>query len=159
MVDSGALEKKYGARAARMVDASTDAEVVAGVIGCARNEPGAPGMDFTWGRLRGLEGLQGWNGEEEEASREKLVEGVEEAARFVKEIYDGLPRCTAFIVFAGTGDQREMKRLGEVKKEFRRQYQTLKWDELTVKWTDVEDQALKAAVRVARSGVGFMTVK
>jgi RNA exonuclease 1 len=33
------------------------------------------------------------------------------------------------------------------------------WDELSVKWTDTEEQALKNACQRAREGCGFMVVK
>ena len=46
-----------------------------------------------------------------------------------------------------------------MQREFKKAYQTTKWDELPVKWTDVEDQALKKAAVKARSGIGFVSVK
>jgi RNA exonuclease 1 len=78
--------------------------------------------------------------------------------RLVK-IYDALPYCTALIVYSGSGDPREMSRLQALQTQFKKEYKIKKWDQLSVKWTDVEEQALKAAVRQARNGVGFMAVK
>ncbi|KAF5022230.1 hypothetical protein F66182_5715, partial [Fusarium sp. NRRL 66182] len=45
--------------------------------------------------------------------------------------------------------------------QWRKEYNTPgnKWDELSIKWTDVEEQALKEAARKARSGIGFIGVK
>jgi RNA exonuclease 1 len=79
----------------------------------------------------------------------------------LKRIHDALPPCTAFIVFSGTGDPREMSRLQAVQAQFRREYNTpgSKWDQLSVQWTDKEDQALRRAVRAARCGIGFIGVK
>jgi RNA exonuclease 1 len=79
----------------------------------------------------------------------------------LKRIYDTLPPCTAFIVFSGSGDPREMSRLQAMQAQFKREYNTpgSKWDQLSVQWTDKEDQALRRAVRVARSGIGFIGVK
>ena len=43
--------------------------------------------------------------------------------------------------------------------EFKKAYQTMKWDELPVQWTDVEEQGLKEAAKKARLGVGFVVCK
>ncbi|KXX73040.1 RNA exonuclease 1 [Madurella mycetomatis] len=79
----------------------------------------------------------------------------------LKRIHDALPPCTALIVFSGSGDPREMSRLQAVQSQFKKEYNTpgSKWDQLSVQWTDIEDQALRRAVKVARSGIGFIGVK
>jgi RNA exonuclease 1 len=78
----------------------------------------------------------------------------------IQQIYDGLPPCTAFIVYSGSGDPREMSRLSNMHAQFKREYRTKKWDELSVKWTDTEEQAMKRAAKEAREGgVGFMVIK
>lgn len=79
----------------------------------------------------------------------------------LQRIYAALPPCTAFMVLSGTGDPREMSRLQSIHAQFKREYNTpgTKWDELSVQWTDTEDQLLRQAVRVARAGVGFLGVK
>lgn len=74
-------------------------------------------------------------------------------------IYESLPPCTAFIVYSGSGDPREMSRLQAMQQTFKREYKIKKWDQLSVKWTDVEEQALKKAAREARDGIGFVCVK
>lgn len=167
VVDYGHPEKWHGAHATRTVTAKTDLEVVDGVLSCAA---GAGTMDFTWGRLRSLEILRGWHkatstdGETLDPSMDvepdtaTLAAAVEEIVRHIKKVHDGLPKNTAFIVYSGTGDPREMRRLLDMQKEFRSQYQVKKWDEISVKWTDTEEQKLKAAVKAAREGLGFMTV-
>jgi RNA exonuclease 1 len=43
--------------------------------------------------------------------------------------------------------------------QFRHEYRTKKWDQLSVKWTDVEEQQLRKASKKAREAVGFITVK
>jgi len=64
--------------------------------------------------------------------RSKSVsEATAELTRRIAKIYDELPPCTAFIIYSGSGDPREMSRL----------------------------QALKRALAVARDGVGFIGVK
>jgi RNA exonuclease 1 len=82
-----------------------------------------------------------------------------ELTRRIKKIYDALPPCTAFVVYSGSGDPREMSRLQAMQTQFKREYKIKKWDELSVKWTDTEEQALKRAVRVARDGIAFVGVK
>jgi RNA exonuclease 1 len=77
----------------------------------------------------------------------------------IQKIYDSLPPCTAFIVFSGSGDPREMSKLHAMQAQFKREYKIKKWDELSVKWTDVEEQALKKATREARQGIAFIGVK
>lgn len=74
-------------------------------------------------------------------------------------IYESLPPCTAFILYSGSGDPREMSRLQTMQQTFKREYKIKKWDQLSVKWTDVEEQALRRAAKMARDGVGFVTVK
>lgn len=76
-------------------------------------------------------------------------------------IYEALPPCTALILFSGSGDPRDMARMQALRTTWRQEYNTPgnKWDDLSVKWTDTEEQALKKAVKKARDGVGFVTVK
>ena len=52
-----------------------------------------------------------------------------------------------------------MSRLQAMQQQFKREYKTKKWDELSVKWTDTEEQELKQAAKDARAGIGFMSVK
>jgi RNA exonuclease 1 len=75
------------------------------------------------------------------------------------QIYNALPPCTAIVIYSGSGDPREMSRLQAMNAQFKREYNIKKWDELSVKWTDTEEQALKRAAKVARDGIGFVGVK
>jgi RNA exonuclease 1 len=77
----------------------------------------------------------------------------------IAQIYEQLPPCTAFIVYSGSGDPREMSRLQAMQTQFKREYKVKKWDQLSVKWTDTEEQALKRAVRMARDGIAFIGMK
>jgi RNA exonuclease 1 len=79
--------------------------------------------------------------------------------RRITKIYDELPPCTAFILYSGSGDPREMSRLQAMNAQFKREYKIKKWDQLSVQWTDTEEQALKRALAVARDGLGFIGVK
>jgi RNA exonuclease 1 len=142
-------------------------------------------VDFVWARLRELEISRGWwdggrtsedlelirqaalkrlelptdVGAEVEVTGARLGEAVARTVDQIVQIYDSLPRCTALIVYSGTGDPREFRRLTNLQQEHRREYRSKKWDELSVKWTDVEDQALSKACKEASNGVGFITVK
>lgn len=149
----------------------------------------AGGVDFTWARLRSLEQFRGWatrlpdanNGNEstdvsalpeettrttslDDASVSKynpaLADAVSKTVSDITKIYESLPSCTLFVVYSGTGDPREVGRLQGMHRQFREEFKgNKKWDELTVKWTDVEEQALKKACERAREGCGFMCVK
>ncbi|KAL7788647.1 hypothetical protein V8C37DRAFT_388081 [Trichoderma ceciliae] len=146
------------------------------------------GVDFVWGRMRELEALQGWwnknrvensnsdggpPGTDSDADPEAIVaQAASDAASPLEQaltrltnrlarIHAALPPCTGFIIYSGSGDPRKMARLQQVHSQWRKEYNTpgKKWDELSVKWTDVEEQALKRAAQKARSGIGFLNVK
>lgn len=144
-------------------------------------------VDFLWARLRELELSRGWwddaKSADVEAMRQsalqrlnllreevdaeadvevkgsELGEAVSRTIKHIAQIYDSLPRCTAFIVYSGTGDPREIRRLQAMQQQYRREYQTKNWDNLSVKWTDTEIQALSKACQQARNGVAFIGVK
>lgn len=105
------------------------------------------------------EGLKYDNGKS--ASVSPLEECLTTLTQRLKRIHDALPPCTAFFVLSGSGDPREMSRLQALQAQFKKEYNTpgSKWDQLSVKWTDEEEQALRKAVRVARCGIGFIGVK
>ncbi|OIW35590.1 hypothetical protein CONLIGDRAFT_63520 [Coniochaeta ligniaria NRRL 30616] len=185
-VDWGDMERNQCNAATYKIPCSSDAEVEAGILRAVRGDadgleiPGG-GVQFVWARMRELEELQGWwnrnkmsddqtggppnaqNGvkEEERGKGSKLEAKLTELTQRLARIHAALPPCTAFIVFSGTGDPREMSRLQAQHVAFKREYNTpgSNWDRLSVQWTDVEDQALKRAVRRARNGIGFIGVK
>ncbi|GAB7342678.1 hypothetical protein MBLNU457_g0832t1 [Dothideomycetes sp. NU457] len=156
--------------------------------GKASNIPSS-GCDFVWGRLRELEAVRGWwsksksldaqdrlartldaaNGDagtsdeseskSGELSSSKLASAVAKTVGCIQSVWDALPERTAFIVYSGGGDPKDMVRLQAMHDEYKRCYKTMKWDELPVKWTDVEQQGLKEATSKARNGVGFIGVK
>lgn len=147
------------------------------------------GVDFTWARLRNLEQFRGWatrlpdannanestevtalpeettpttsvDGSTAPSFNPALADAVAQTVSDINRIYESLPPCTLFVVYSGTGDPREVSRLQAMHRKHREEFKGSKpWDELTVKWTDVEEQALKKACERAREGCGFMCVK
>ncbi|KAL1964823.1 hypothetical protein VTN77DRAFT_6325 [Rasamsonia byssochlamydoides] len=93
-------------------------------------------------------------------STSTLAATVSRTVSHIRQIYESLPSCTIFIVYSGTGDPREVSRLQAMHKIYREEFNSRKpWDQLTVKWTDREEQALKRACEKAREGCGFLCVK
>lgn len=189
-VDWGDVSRSAGNAATVTISCKSDAEVEAGILRAVKGDPDGlevpgGGVDFVWARMRELEALRGWwnrnklvpehaggppvltdgDKKEEEEEQEDAASPLEICLKTLgerlKRIYDNLPPCTAFIVYTGTGDPREMSRLQAMQAQFKKEYNTpgSKWDQLSVQWTDREDQALRRALKVARSGIGFIGVK
>ncbi|KAI9848953.1 MAG: hypothetical protein M1837_005842 [Sclerophora amabilis] len=188
VVDWGHPERSLGISAKVCIGCKNDEEVVEGVSNAIKgNEDGSivsgGGVDYVWARLRDLEVVRGWGNQSFQSGTAELPvdgcrnDGLEDPAHNTQvpakrlgsavsktvanicAIFGSLPPCTAFIVYSGSGDPREMSRLQALQQQFRREYQTKKWDELSVRWTDTEDQQLRAATRKAREGIAFITVK
>jgi RNA exonuclease 1 len=145
------------------------------------------GVDFAWARLRELEVVRGWCNRRPDpnnanasttvvpppedttpttssttlSSTPSLASAVSNTVHSIKRIYDSLPSCTLFVVYSGTGDPREVSRLHSMLKLHREEFNNSrkKWNELSVKWTDTEEQMLKRACERAREGCGFMCIK
>ncbi|KAF8533082.1 hypothetical protein BDD12DRAFT_810460 [Trichophaea hybrida] len=179
IVDYGDPHKFHGAFSTTAITCTEDSQVTAAVSRCATGDPsgtvdGLPAMDFTWARFRGLEiarsfctgssgGSVDVNGPLPEVvkdpPKEVLIASLAETVKGIKEIYDALPKCTAFVVYSGTGDPRKWRCMNDLQRRFKEEYKVRKWDELSVQWTDAEEQKLRDSLRTARSGVGFMVVK
>ncbi|TQN71766.1 putative exonuclease [Colletotrichum shisoi] len=184
-VDWGDPSKGPGAGATYQIGCKSDADVVNGVIRAVKGDadgleiPGG-GVDFVWGRMRELEALQGWWNKNRVDSansdggppdsdtkldgklgKSPLEQCLVRLSASLETIHASLPPCTAFIVYSGSGDPREMSRLQAMHSQWKREYNTpgKKWDQLSVKWTDEEEQALRRAVKKARQSVGFIGVK
>ncbi len=179
IVDHGAPEKNFGAMASYCIGCSSDSEVVAGVKRAVLGDPDGEfipggGVEFTWARFRELENLRGWVNEShqpsttapttsslsppESLSGAALGAAVSQTVQHIKTVREFLPPCTLLVVYSGTGDPREMSRLHEMQRTFKQEYASKKWDELSVKWTDAEEQALRSACRTARQGLGFVKI-
>ncbi|OCK85115.1 hypothetical protein K432DRAFT_439536 [Lepidopterella palustris CBS 459.81] len=187
VIDWGDPSRGYGAHAHVAIGCNSDADVVEGikkaVSGHVDGQYATMGaIDFVWGRLRELEVVRGWwskskteddtgshavagalshpeHSDPVVASGSALGEAVAKTVKQITDIYASLPACTAFIVYSGSGDTRETARLQAMQQQFRKEYAIKKWDELSVKWTDTEEQALRKACKIARDGIGFIAVK
>lgn len=181
IIDHGAPEKNFGQMASFSIGCKTDDEVVDGIKRALTGDPdGAEipggGVDFTWARLRDLEFARRWsnnyrydliqmdnlttqsNEEPTEPSPSELAAKVAATVNCIKQVHESLPPCTLLIVYSGTGDPRDLARLQQMQRTFKQEYKTKKWDQLSVKWTDTEEQALKRACKKAREGLGFVTI-
>ena len=172
-VDHGRKDQKSRGPEKFWISCSDDDEVVAGVERAVLGDsdgaviPG-DGVDFTWARLRELENLRGWSNDNRnrissnapfpEPSLAALSSTVSQTVQRIVSIHAMLPPCTLFIVYSGTGDPKEMRRLQEMQRQFKREYAVKKWDQLSVRWTDVEEQALRRACTKARQAIGFVTI-
>lgn len=144
----------------------------------------AGGVDFVWGRLRELEALRGWNNPpaaqppassgsvaasqansttatapETAESPETLRQTASRTLSRLLTLYAALPPRTLLVTYSGTNDMRPVLRLQQLHAQYRKEFKVKKWDELSVKWTDVEEQQLRSAVDVARRGVGLLAMK
>ena len=184
-VDWGEPSKGPGAGATHALGCRSDDEVADAVVRAVKGDAGgeeirAGGVDFVWARMRELEALRGWwnknrahdgsgppdlehlyIGEGDDAGVSPVEVCLRRLVGRLEKIYEALPPCTALVLLSGSGDPREMSRLQGLKAKWRQEYNTpgSKWDQLSVKWTDAEEQMLKRAVRKARGGVGFVGVK
>ncbi|KAK9472039.1 uncharacterized protein V1510DRAFT_418460 [Dipodascopsis tothii] len=142
-----------GTEAATTVACADDDAVVDGVVAAA------PKHDFVWARLRELEFAEGWaapDAADVPADRPAVLGRLNGR---LQRLYDGLPSGTALILLSGSGDPTAMSRLLALRNTFQREFKTKKWDDVSVQWTDVENQQLLEATHVARAGISFLTVK
>ena len=179
IVDQGAPERNFGSMASYCIGCTDDAGVVTGVKRAVLGDedgsyiPGG-GVDLTWARFQELAAFRGWWNDNRrhvsdhtlqdsiststDSPYTALADAVTKTVKNIKAVRDVLPPCTLLVVYSGTGDPREMARLQEMHRTFKREYAVKKWDQLSVKWTDTEEQALKMACRKARESLGFVTI-
>jgi len=185
-IDWGEPSKGPGGGATHALGCKNDEEVAQSVIRAIQGDADgaeirAGGVDFVWARMRELEALRGWWNKNRQNPRhadggggppeldhlyiqdgETAIEAcLRQLVERLERIYEALPPCTVFLLFSGSGDPRDMSKLQALRTTWRQEYNTpgMKWDKLSVKWTDTEEQALRKAVKKARDGVAFVTVK
>jgi RNA exonuclease 1 len=170
IVDWSNARHGFGLSADVAIRCENDDEVVEGVIRAVKAQPDTDtgSADFVWGRLRELEYARGWATDQESGPGETLIEGdgggslsaaVGAAVARVAAVHAAMAPGAALIVYSGTADTREFFRLQRLQQRFRQEYRVKKWDELSVRWTDAEEAALRRACREAREGVGFVCVR
>lgn len=187
VVDYGSPERGFGAQANAAIGCASDDDIVSGVSRAVHGEPDddsvpAGGVQFTFARLRELENTRGFRAQEpangatqppaidqnvsasfqpaQHLDPATLSAAVSSTVTRIEQIYESLPPRTLFMVFSGLGDPRDLVRLQAMHKRYLDEFRNkVPWDELSIKWTDVEEQALKAAFQKARSGAALMTVK
>jgi RNA exonuclease 1 len=176
IVDWSGARHGFTSHASISIGCNSDAEVVEGVKNILQSDGSLQdgGIDFIWARLRQLEFIRRWNnppssgGEtggdaqnpsDNEPNITKLTSTVAKTVECICEVYKSLPPRTCYIVYSGTSDTRDLLRLQEQQQQFKREYRVKKWDELTVQWTDVEEQAMRRACKRAREGIAFIVVK
>jgi RNA exonuclease 1 len=185
IVDHGDPGKYYGAHATSAIACTDDQQVVAGVLRCANGDSTGldkgpdtgpiPAMDFVWGRFCALEQIRsfqkGENGTgmfdingpiptiEKDPPRPELITAVKETVDNIAALHSGLPKCTALVVYSGTGDPRRLRTLHALQKRWKEEYKAKRWSEISVKWTDLEESEMKKGLDEARQGIAFLTVK
>jgi RNA exonuclease 1 len=137
------------------------------------------GVDFIWSRLRDLEALRNWNTlpsdnfattpststsatseppASEQSDPERLRNAMRQTLQRILQIYTSLPPRTLLVIYSGTNDMRPLLRLQSLHAQYKREFKVKKWDELSVKWTDTEEQEMKKACEQARRGIGILAV-
>jgi RNA exonuclease 1 len=166
VIDWGEPQRGHGGQAQLSKGCKTDEQVIEAIDealkGAMEARDGAAAkVDVELIRQTALQrlGLLKDGDDEVEVKGPELGDAVAKTVKHITQIYDSLPRCTALIVYSGTGDPREIRRLQAMQQQYRREYATKNWDNLSVKWTDTEVQALSHACQNARNGVGFIVVK
>lgn len=188
MVEYGTPERGYGKDATHTIGCQNDQDVVKGVLRAVKGddyfefEIPAGGDDFVWARLRALEFARGWvtgansqaqattgvdatqaetgrSDKESDPQIDSLVPLAETVLEHIQQVYEALPEDTLLVLISGTGDMRSVMKLQAQQQQYRKDFKVKKWDELTVKWTDTEEQALRRACEDARAGWAICTIK
>lgn len=177
MVDYGTPERGFGKDATHTVGCQNDDEIVKGVVRAVQGddyfdfEIPAGGVDYVWGRLRALEYARGWVSDAGQQQKDTPASGTDadeeakldavttETIARIQQIYDALPAKALLVLFSGTGDVRPVMRLQAQQQQYRKEFKVKKWDDLSIKWTDTEEQALKRACEDARRGWAVCAIK
>ncbi|KIV89793.1 hypothetical protein PV10_07168 [Exophiala mesophila] len=87
-----------------------------------------------------------------------LEKTITQTLQRIQKLYSTLPARTLVIIYSGTGDMRPYLKLQQLHAQYRKEFKVKNWDRLSVKWTDVEQQALRSACDKARGGVAAMGI-
>jgi len=145
----------YGDKVRTCISAESDEEVVQGILEALQTNHG-----FVWSRMKDVETTAKWkDNNSTEISTEEMESALERFDSNIHRLWEGLPSCTALMVITGSGDPREMSRLHAKKKLYDAELKEKKWDDVSVKWMDEDQQAYTLAVDKARTGLGFVAIK
>lgn len=147
-----------------VISCTDDDEIISNIIKQSRTH------NFVCSHLRELEHLikgsdkndkdNETNGNEKDLDRDKfLYDAYNRINSRLEKLFQNLEEHTALIVWTGTGDSREVFKLQKKRKQYRQEYNTKKWDEITVEWTSEDNFNLLQAVEVAKSGMAFISLK
>ncbi|WBW74221.1 3'-5'- exoribonuclease Rex1 [Schizosaccharomyces osmophilus] len=170
IADYGNPEACIGKAAHKNVSCSNDDEIISAAVTLSDMH------NFVWARLREVEQVAQWNvnranqkqsngtdsdtsAGEQDNDEVNYSQALVHLNRRIRLLYDSLPSGTLFMIYTGTGNPIEMSRLNSIRQTFRKEYQTKKWDELSVQWTDEENAKLINSVENTRNGLSFFTVK
>ncbi|ODQ82146.1 hypothetical protein BABINDRAFT_33398 [Babjeviella inositovora NRRL Y-12698] len=114
--------------------------------------------DFVLGKLRDIEYAS--NSPEGVAFDKDLFhEKIAALDARLSALYASLPNDTALLICSGNGDVTDLVRIQNQKRDFQRENEPKRWDEVKDVWNQQHLEALKRATETARDAVFFMTMK
>ena len=154
-----------------------------------RKPEGGPRVNFVWARLKALENAwkQGRGGSisQAEAQRQRehvdgvsttradntnttappsttslLASATASTTSHILSIISSLPPQTLTIIYPShSPDLSAIQQLHEQQRQFKKEFKVKKWNELSVQWTDREEQMLRGEFARARNGWGLVFVR
>jgi RNA exonuclease 1 len=180
IVEYGTPERGFGKDATIAIGCQNDDEILAGVLKASLGDSTLDsipidGVDFVWGRLRALEFARGWvsnnitpmNSDPSARTPDDTTPSAEIDTILIKTLHQIQHLRTALaaskdptllILYSGISDMRPVLHYQAMQNQYRKEFKVKKWNELSVRWTDVEEQALRRAVENARKGWGWVGV-
>lgn len=157
VVDYG-VPRWHNESAKAVISVTSDDEAVEKTIKSAKTH------DFVWTTFKDLRVPAGWclkKGSETEVvpSEMSLEESFEKLNLRLSKLYQGLPNNTALMVWSGSGNPIDMVGLQNKRKKFNQEYQEKNWNDIETTWTENDNQNLVRAVKKARAGISFFSVK
>ena len=188
IVEYGTPERGLGKSADNHVGCSNDEEIVRGIKRMLNRQPeDGPQVNFVWARLKALENAWKQGGsstsqELAEAQRQRehvdsvsttidnttarssttspLAAATTSTTSNICDIIRSLPLQTLTIIYPShSPDLSAIQTLHEQQRQFRKEFKVKKWNELSVQWTDREEQRLRSEFAKARNGWGCVFVK
>lgn len=139
---------------------SNDDEVVDSILEKAAD------TDLIVAKFKDLESSLGWDKipstqelEEKQSTYTDKTQAFEDLNNRLEKIYKGLPGNTAIILTSGYSNPCKVKSLGIQKRNFKNDYQNKLYSEIEASWDSEDEANLKKSLKIARMGVGFMTLK